>query len=110
MKSGLNVIFAALALLILSSCSTTRVLKEDQYRLQKNRIEITNDQKFNPSQLNKYLKQNESLGWSPFLYVYNWTNGKNGPWDRFVQRIGKAPVIYNPELFETSVENIENHL
>lgn len=110
MKSGLNVIFAAFALLILSSCSTTRVLKEDQYRLQKNRIEITNDQKFNPSQLNKYLKQNESLGWSPFLYVYNWTNGKNGPWDRFVQRIGKAPVIYNPELVETSVENIENHL
>ena len=110
MKSGLNVIFVAFALLILSSCSTTRVLKEDQYRLQKNRIEITNDQKFNPSQLNKYLKQNESLGWSPFLYVYNWTNGKNGPWDRFVQRIGKAPVIYNPELVETSVENIENHL
>ena len=110
MKSGLNVIFVAFALLILSSCSTTRALKEDQYRLQRNRIEITNDKKFNPSQLNKYLKQNESLGWSPFLYVYNWTNGKNGPWDRFVQRIGKAPVVYNPELVETSVENIENHL
>ena len=110
MKSGLSVIFVAFALLILSSCSTTRVLKEDQYRLERNRIEITNDKKFNPGQLNKYLKQNESLGWSPFLYVYNWANGKNGPWDRFVQRIGKAPVIYNPELVETSVENIENHL
>lgn len=110
MKSGSSVIFVAFALLLLSSCSTTRVLKEDQYRLQKNRIEITNDKKFNPSQLNKYLKQNESLGWSPFLYVYNWSNGKGGAWDRFVHKIGKAPVIYDPELVETSVENIENHL
>ena len=110
MKSGLNVIFVAFALLLLSSCSTTRVLKEDQYRLQKNKIEITNDKKFNPGRLNKYLKQNESLGWSPFLYVYNWSNGKDGSWDRFVHKIGKAPVIYNPELVETSVENIENHL
>ncbi len=110
MKSGLSVIFAAFALMLLSSCSTTRVLKEDQYRLQKNKIEITNDKKFNPGRLNKYLKQNESLGWSPFLYVYNWSNGKDGAWDKFVHKIGKAPVIYNPELVETSVENIENHL
>ena len=62
MKSGLNVIFVAFAILFASSCSTTRVLKEGEYRLRKNRIEITNDKKFNPSQLNKYLKQNESLG------------------------------------------------
>lgn len=110
MKKGLIVIFMALAMLFLSACSTTRVLKEDEYRLRRNRIEITNDKKFNPSQLNKYLKQNESLGWSPFIYVYNWKNGKGGPWDRFLTRIGRAPVIYKPELVETSVENIENHL
>ena len=110
MKKGLNVIFMALAMLFLSACSTTRVLKEDEYRLRRNRIEITNDKKFNPSQLNKYLKQNESLGWSPFLYVYNWKNGKGGPWDRFLTNIGRAPVVYKPELVETSVENIENHL
>ena len=110
MKSGLSIISVAFAIMLLSSCSTTRVLKEDQYRLQKNRIEITNDKKFNPGQLSKYLKQNENLGWSPFLYVYNWSNGKDGAWDRFVHKIGKAPVIYNHELVETSVENIENHL
>lgn len=110
MKSKIIVIFAAISVLIASSCSTTRVLQEGEYRLRKNKIEITNDKDFNPNQLNKYLKQNESLGWSPFLYVYNWSNGKGKAWDRFVHKIGRAPVVYNPELVETSVLNIENHL
>ena len=57
MKSGLNVIFVALALLILSSCSTTRVLQEDEYRLSKNKVRITNDKEFSPNSLTPYLKQ-----------------------------------------------------
>ncbi len=96
--------------LLLASCSTTRALQEGEYRLRKNRIEVENDKEFNASQLNKYLKQNENLGWSPFLYVYNWTNGKGKGWDKFVQKLGKAPVVYNPDLVDSSIENLENHL
>ncbi len=103
-------IFVAVIGLILASCSTTRALQEGEYRLKKNRIEVQNDRKFNSNQLNKYLKQNENLGWSPFLYVYNWTNGKGKGWDKFVQKLGKAPVVYNPDLVDSSIENLENHL
>ncbi len=110
MKSGIRIIFMLIAGLILASCSTTRVLQDGEYRLTKNRIRIENDKEFNPNQLNKYLKQNENLGWSPFLYVYNWSNGKGKGWDKLMQKIGKAPVVYNPDMVDSSVENIENHL
>lgn len=91
------------------SCSTTRTLQADQYRLAGNKIEITNSKDFNPNTLTPYLKQ-KHRGWSPFLYIYNWVNGKGKGWDRFVQKIGVAPVIYDPEMVDSSVENITNHL
>ncbi len=110
MKSAFRGILLAVVALVFASCSTTRVLQDGDYRLRKNRIRIENDREYNPSQLNKYLKQNENLGWSPFLYVYNWSNGKGKGWDKFVQKIGKAPVVYDPELVDSSIDNILNHL
>ncbi len=110
MRSAFRGILLAVVALVFASCSTTRVLQDGDYRLRKNRIRIENDREYNPSQLNKYLKQNENLGWSPFLYVYNWSNGKGKGWDKFVQKIGKAPVVYDPELVDSSIDNILNHL
>ena len=104
------IVFAAIAL----SCSTTRVLQEDQYRLSANKITVSNDKKFNTSNLTPYLKQkpNPSIffGWNPFLSVYNWSNGKGKAWDKFVQKVGQAPVIYDADLVESSVDNIRTHL
>ena len=51
----LSVLVIAIALVC--SCSTTRVLEEGQYRLAKNEVEITNDRKFNPKEVEKYIKQ-----------------------------------------------------
>ena len=110
MRSGLRFIFLLTVIMMSASCSTTRILQDGEYRLRKNKITIVNDKEFNPNQLNKYLKQNDNLGWSPFLYVYNWSNGKGGGWDKFVEKIGKAPVVYDPEQVDNSISNIENHL
>lgn len=110
MRSGLCFIFLLTVIMMSASCSTTRILQDGEYRLRKNKITIVNDKEFNPNQLNKYLKQNDNLGWSPFLYVYNWSNGKGGGWDKFVEKIGKAPVVYDPEQVDNSISNIENHL
>ena len=110
MKSVHRIIFAAILLVAMVSCSTTRVLQDGEYRLTKNRIEITNDDDFNPSQLNKYLKQNDGLGWSPFMVVYNWSDRSGSRWDNFLEKIGKAPVVYDPDMVESSIENITNHL
>lgn len=91
------------------SCSTTRALQDNEYRLAKNTIIITNDKDFNPSDLTYYLKQ-QHKSWSPFQYVYNWTNGKGKGWDKLVQKIGVAPVVYNPDMVDKSIENLQNHL
>lgn len=96
------------------SCSTTRVLQDGEYRLAKNKLEVTNDRKFNPGQIEPYLKQRPNsyfiFGWNPFLNVYNWSNGKGKGWDRFVQKIGVAPVVYDPDMVESSIDNITSHL
>ena len=109
MKRLRTIAILAFAGLAAVSCSTTRVLQDDQYRLAKNRIEIVNDKDFYPSSLNPYIKQKHK-GWSPFLYVYNWANGKGKLWDKLVRKIGVAPIVYDPELVDNSIENIDNHL
>ena len=109
MKNFRLIAILAATLLTAISCSTTRVLQDDQYRLEKNRIEIVNDKEFNPNALNPYLKQKHK-GWSPFLYVYNWANGKGKGWDKFVHRIGTAPIVYDPEMVDNTIETIDNHL
>ena len=99
---------------VLFSCSTTRVLRDDEYRLAKNKIEVTNDRHFNEKDIEPYIKQTPNsyfiFGWNPFLNIYNMTNGKGGGWDRFVQKIGVAPVVYDADMVDASVENITDHL
>ena len=112
---GLRCIFImAVTVMSIISCSTTRVLQDDQFRLAKNKIKIENDRKFNPNLLQPYLKQKPNsyfiFGWNPFLNVYNWQNGKGGLWDKFVTKIGVEPVVYDSEKVGESVENISNRL
>ena len=75
MKNRILIILTVIGVLSVASCSTTRVLQDDQYRLTKNKIEVVNDKHFNTSTLTPYLKQkpNPSIifGWNPFLSVYN---------------------------------------
>ena len=114
MKRSFRISAVVFLILTAVSCSTTRVLQEDEYRLADNRIKVTNDKKFNTGSLTPYLKQKPNpsffFGWNPFLSVYNWSNGKGKGWDRFVQRIGQAPVIYDADLVESSIDNIKTHL
>ena len=114
MKGLRSILSMAVAAVCLASCSTTRVLQDDQFRLSRNRIRIENDKKFNPNLLQPYLKQKPNsyfvFGWNPFLSVYNWQNGKGKGWDKLVTKIGVAPVIYDAEQVENSILNLENHL
>lgn len=114
MKAAYRISLFAIILLAALSCSTTRVLEDGQYRLAKNKIKIENSKSFNPSVLDPYLKQKPNsyfiFGWNPFLNIYNWQNGKDSGWDRFVQKLGVAPVVYDPDMVDSSIENLRNHL
>ncbi len=119
----LNCCIIAVILLmgIISSCSTTRVLSEDQLRLKSNVVEVVNADEYpdfkEESSIDKYVRQKANTyfiktkkgGWNPFLYVYNWGNGKNGWWDKLTKKF-QEPVIFDPALVDDSKENIETHL
>ena len=109
MKTLLRIVYIFVSVAFMLSCSTTRVLQDGEYRLARNSIEVVNDEEFNTNSLEPYLKQKHK-GWNPFLNVYNWSNGKGKGWDKFVQKIGIAPVVYDPQLVDNSIENIDNHL
>ena len=110
MKKTATIIIAA----IVAACSTTRLIPEGESRLKDNDIKILNSKSYQPSELEPYIKQKPNsyfiFGWNPFLNIYNWKNGKGNSWDRFIDKIGQEPVIYDPALFASSIENINNHL
>lgn len=102
------------AVLYISSCSTTKVLHDGEYRLAKNTIKV-DDKKFNANSLNAYVRQKPNtyfiFGWNPFLNIYNWsTDDMSKGVNRFLRKIGQAPVVYDPSLVDASIENISKHL
>jgi hypothetical protein len=114
MKRLTYILLACLTMLAASSCSTTRVLQDEEYRLARNRIVITNDKEFNTNSLEPYLKQKPNpailFGWNPFLYVYNWSNGKGKTWDKLVQGLGVEPVVYEADMVDATIENMLSRL
>lgn len=103
-----------LTLLVLISCSNTKVLEKGQTRLKENKIVIEGNDGPKPNALTSYLKQKSNtyfIGkWSPGLNIYNWCNGKGKGWDKFCKGLGEAPVIFDSTLVEASVVNLKNHL
>ena len=100
---------------VLSGCSTTRILKEGEYRLERNEIAVTNaDPDFKPSAVSQYIKQQSAstllFGWTPGLSIYNWSRGTGKGLDKLWEKLGTAPVVFNPALVESSKTNIANRL
>lgn len=102
-------LIASLCALALVSCSTTSRLGEGEYRLVRNRVVYAGDEPQKKVDLQPYIKQKPS-GWSPLLYVYNWSSGRGTKWDRFVEKVGNAPVIFDSTQVEASRKSMLNHL
>ena len=104
------------ALLLLSACSTTRVLPSGQYRLAANKVEIIGeDAEIFPSELSSYIRQQPNnyfmFGWNPFLNIYNWADPESEKWPSTMWRkIGVAPVAFDPGLIPSSKENMTRRL
>lgn len=109
-----KVLLIAMVITLLSSCSTVKVVPEGEYRLKKNSIIIPVNSRVKESELVPYIRQKPNseflFGWNPFLSIYNWSNGTGNGWDRFVTRLGQAPVLYDSTLVDKSNDNIKSHL
>ena len=106
--------FLIIIIAALNSCSTVRVIPEGRSILKENKIKIVDSKVVSSSDLTPYLRQQPNssflFGWNPFTVIYNWSNGKDGGWDKFVQKIGQAPVVLDTFLVEKSRDNLVNRL
>ncbi|MCQ2158961.1 MAG: sorting and assembly machinery component 50 [Bacteroidales bacterium] len=100
---------------ILASCSTTRNLPEGQYRLAGTSLTLNGSgiEGVSNSQLVPYIKQqpnNSVLGFNPFICIYNWSDGSDKGLNKLWEKIGEAPVVYNPALTEASERSIARRM
>lgn len=92
--------------LLLSSCNVTKYVPEGEYLLDK--VNITTDEKdLKDTDFSIYLRQQPNLklfNFIPFnLGLYSISSPDTTLWiNRFLQKIGDAPVIYDSTLVESS--------
>ena len=106
MKVKIGILILSAGVLLAASCSTTRILAEDEYLLNKNSITASGDKGFNAKTLSGDIRQKPNsaiLGLRPLVAVYNLDG-------QFWKKMGEAPVIYDSTLVDVSINNIRNRL
>lgn len=110
MKKYFHLLIVSAVLSALASCSATKYVPDGSYLLDE--IKIRTDNKVvRPSALRMYVRQNPNAKWFSLiktqLYVYNLSGRDSTRWgNKFLRRIGDAPVIYNEEEAKRSEEEI----
>lgn len=101
-----------LFMVILSACSSTKHVPEGKLLLDKVNIHINDPHDgVEPSQLANYLRQNANHrvlgGLKLQLAFYNLSGRDSSNWfNRWIQRVGTPPVIYDSTLTITSAEQL----
>ena len=84
-----HILLLVLVLLLESACSTTRTLRQGEYRLTDVKLKVVNDLKFKTDRVESYIQQKPG-SWNPMLYVYNWSGQTvDNAFDRFFRKIGR---------------------
>ena len=105
----------ALALL-LASCSSSRHVPAGSYLLDKVNIEINDSTKrIDATEMSAYVRQmpNHKMLWSVKfrLGIYNMSgNDSTKWWNKWVRKLGEAPVVYDSALMATSVQQLQKAL
>ena len=106
MKKGILYTILLYLALSLASCSATKFVPDGSYLLDEVKIHTDNKEI-----MRLYVRQNPNSKWfstiKPQLYVYNWSGRDSTKWfNRFLRKIGDAPVIYNESDAIRSQEEI----
>lgn len=110
MKKGILYTILLYLALSLASCSATKFVPDGSYLLDEVKIH-TDNKEIKPSDMRLYVRQNPNSKWfstiKTQLYVYNWSGRDSTRWfNRFLRKIGDAPVIYNESDAIRSQEEI----
>ncbi len=83
--------------LILSSCRPTKYVAEDEYLLDKYKLKIEEGH-VDHKELDSYVRPKPNkkiLGLKFYLGLYNLSGKKDNGWNRWLRKIGEAPVLYD---------------
>ena len=105
--------------IVLSSCNATKFVPEGKYLLNKAQVKCVDDKTVPTSTLRNYLRQQQNteiLGfWKLQLDIYNTapldtTTQSNQRLARNAKKMGEAPVVYDPELTEISMQQLRQQM
>lgn len=111
MKYKLSKLFWVFVLSAFTSCSVSKFIPEGEYLLED--VEVISDNKdVKPSEFRGYVHQNPNSSWFSIakvpLRIYALSGTDTTKWiNRFIQKIGDEPVIYDSASAERSKENMK---
>lgn len=103
-----KILFCIIVLSIFWSCNTTKNIPEGQYLLNNYNIKA-DSKKIDAVFLEDYVRQqpNNKLR----LGIYNMAGEDTTKWmNRFIQKLGQAPIIYSPQLTGISMTQLRQQL
>ena len=96
---------------LLTSCSVNKFIPEEHYLLDEVHI-ISDTEEVQPSMFTSYIRQNPNAKWFNLvkvpMHIYC-MSGKDSTnsFNRFLQKLGDAPVIYDANVTQKSQREIE---
>ena len=107
-------IYILCSLLLLASCSVSKFIPENEYLLNDVKV-ISHSPERTAQKAKSYLRQLPNSKWFSLvklpMYTYALSGKDTTLWvNRFLQKLGEAPVIYSEELAELTRMNIEQML
>lgn len=102
-----NFLLLIFIVVLISSCSTTKNIPENKYLM--NSIKVTHDTRNAASDLESFSRQQPNN--KVRLMIYNAAGTDTTKWmNRFIRKLGQAPVVYDAKLAQTSAEQIQKEL
>ena len=111
MKYKLSKLFWVFVLSAFTSCSVSKFIPEGEYLLEDVKV-ISDNKDVKPSEFRGYVHQNPNSSWFSIakvpLRIYALSGTDTTKWiNRFIQKIGDEPVIYDSASAERSKENMK---
>lgn len=112
LRYNLNLVAACLMVLLMGACSSTKHVPQGQYLLDKAKVTVADEKKINTEELYNFLRQQPNhkvLGFAKLQLATYSLSGRDSTKraNRWLRRLGQAPVIYDPELTEASRRQLQ---
>ena len=114
-----NKVFIWLLAVLLCACNTTKFVPQGECLLDKAKVKCVDDKKVDTGKLRTYLRQKQNTEifgfWKLQLHIYNTapTDTTTKSKKRLAEnafKMGEAPVIYEKQLTEASMQQLEQQM